>query len=176
MNDIDALVADNLNLVRYVIKKYYRKDIKRVGYEDLFQLGCIGLFKAAQAYDESMGLKFSTLASRAIYRYIDRNIYIRKRLDAPSEVLSLDYEYCNDDKNSMSMHDYVADSRFEEDLLDRIDIHLFLGKFSDTDRRIAELVMMGYHQREIAVEFGWSRQYISARIKGMVKYRDRMVK
>ena len=58
-----TIVAENMGLVGSVIKKHVR-DINNLGiftYEDLFQIGCIGLCKAVKT-DRSKCAKFSTYA------------------------------------------------------------------------------------------------------------------
>ena len=55
----DKLVAENMGLINLAAKRYLGFG---VDYEDLFQIGSIGLIKAAKAFDESKNLKFSTYA------------------------------------------------------------------------------------------------------------------
>lgn len=53
------LIEDNMALARSLTKRYIGKGIE---YDDLFQSACLGLSKAANNFDESRGLKFSTYA------------------------------------------------------------------------------------------------------------------
>lgn len=66
MNDAQrALVEKNLPLVTWYLQNrlsYWKKD----EYEDLFQVGALGLCKAAMNYDAALGVKFSSYA----YEYI----------------------------------------------------------------------------------------------------------
>ena len=56
------LVEDNLNLIKKVASKiYYRLPDCSIDFDDLFQVGVIGLIKAAENYNEDKG-KFSTYA------------------------------------------------------------------------------------------------------------------
>lgn len=55
----DKLVTDNMGLINLVVKRYLGFG---VDYEDLFQIGSVGLVKAAKGFDESKNLKFSTYA------------------------------------------------------------------------------------------------------------------
>ena len=55
----DKLVTDNLRLVGMVIKRFTGSGIDT---EDLFQIGCVGLVKAARDFDDGRGVKFSTYA------------------------------------------------------------------------------------------------------------------
>lgn len=68
----ETLVKENLNLVRSVVSRFQNR-----GYEwdDLFQIGCIGLVKALERFDLSYETKFSTYAVPLIMGEIRR--YIR---------------------------------------------------------------------------------------------------
>ena len=50
---------DNFGLVHTCAKRFRGKGIE---YDDLFQAGCLGLVKAAERFDESLGYRFSTYA------------------------------------------------------------------------------------------------------------------
>ncbi len=53
----NALVEGNLRLVLSVIQRFSSSDESP---DDLFQVGCIGLLKAVQNFDPSLGVRFST--------------------------------------------------------------------------------------------------------------------
>ncbi len=57
--EIDKLVTDNLGLVSMVVRRYVGHGTE---YDDLFQIGAVGLVKAAKNFDPSKNLKFSTYA------------------------------------------------------------------------------------------------------------------
>lgn len=69
MTDRDAFIEDNLRLVHSCCHKFTGRGIE---YDDLYQAGCIGLIKAADNFDESRGLKFSTYAVPVILGEIRR--------------------------------------------------------------------------------------------------------
>lgn len=58
---MNELVEQNLGLVGYVVKHLKGKNI-RIEYDDLFQVGCIGLIKAAKNFNPELGFKFATYA------------------------------------------------------------------------------------------------------------------
>lgn len=60
--DRHDLVLDNTRLIHYVLKKMGLAPRLLQDYEDYYQIGCIGLIKAATNFDESRGFKFSTYA------------------------------------------------------------------------------------------------------------------
>ncbi len=67
--DRDTLINDNMGLVYSCANRF-----KNMGaeYEDLVQCGCVGLIKAADGFDPSLGFKFSTYAVPAILGEIKR--------------------------------------------------------------------------------------------------------
>ena len=65
----DRFIETNLGLVHSLCKRFSGRGIE---YDDLCQAGCIGLIKAADAFDESRGLCFSTYAVPVIMGEIRR--------------------------------------------------------------------------------------------------------
>ena len=65
----EVLIEKNLGLVHHIVKRFSNR-----GYdpEDLFQIGTIGLIKAIDKFDLSLGLKFSTYAVPMITGEIKR--------------------------------------------------------------------------------------------------------
>ena len=54
-----AVIEENMGLVHACAHRYKGRGIE---YEDLFQAGCVGLIKAADAFDKERGVRFSTYA------------------------------------------------------------------------------------------------------------------
>jgi RNA polymerase sporulation-specific sigma factor len=75
----DLLVKANIGLVAVIVKKFLNRGYE---YEDLFQIGCIGLIKALKNFDASFNVKFSTYAVPMIMGEIKRFI----RDDGPIKV------------------------------------------------------------------------------------------
>lgn len=71
-NSKEILIKNNSLLVKSVANRFRNKG---VDYDDLFQLGSMGLLKAIYNFDESFGVKFSTYAVPMIIGEIKR--YIR---------------------------------------------------------------------------------------------------
>lgn len=65
----ESLITENLKLVHSLCKRFIGKGIE---YDDLFQSGCIGLIKAADGFDSSRGLMFSTYAVPVILGELKR--------------------------------------------------------------------------------------------------------
>lgn len=69
MPDRDTFISENLGLVHSCCKRFTKRGIE---YDDLYQAGCMGLIKAANGFDESRGLCFSTYAVPVILGEIKR--------------------------------------------------------------------------------------------------------
>ena len=59
LQETDRLVEENMGLVSMAVKRYMGFG---VDYEDLMQIGSIGLLKAARGFDPDKNIKFSTYA------------------------------------------------------------------------------------------------------------------
>lgn len=67
--NIEKLVEENMALVHSLIKRFLNRGIE---YDDLFQIGCIGLYNAARRYNKDLGFAFSTYASSLIIGEVKR--------------------------------------------------------------------------------------------------------
>lgn len=65
----DSFVEDNLGLVHLCANRFRGRGIE---YDDLYGAGCVGLVKAASAFDTERGVKFSTYAVPVILGEIKR--------------------------------------------------------------------------------------------------------
>ena len=65
----DELIEQNLGLVHSCCKKFTGRGIE---YDDLFSTGCVGLIKAIDNFDETLGYKLSTYAVPVILGEIKR--------------------------------------------------------------------------------------------------------
>lgn len=69
INNEEKIIRENIGLVHSCCKRFTGRHIE---YDDLFQVGCMGLLKAARDFDESLGYKFSTYAVPVILGEIKR--------------------------------------------------------------------------------------------------------
>jgi RNA polymerase sporulation-specific sigma factor len=171
----ERLVTDNLPLVKHVIRKYCWKCLEHQEYEDLFQLGCLGLVKAALTYDPSRGTAFSTIASIAIKHQIMRTVQSRRKreeLYRCSDSLSL-YDNVAGDKNKGNLFRYEIlpdpyDSIKAVEL--QMDIDRALSLASDKQREAYTLrVVHGLTLDEIAKALGISHTAVAFRLEWLGK-------
>ncbi len=65
----NEFIENNLGLVHSICKRFNGRGIE---YDDLYQAGCVGLVKAADAFDAERGLMFSTYAVPVIMGEVRR--------------------------------------------------------------------------------------------------------
>lgn len=63
------IIENNIGLVHSIAKRFKGRGVE---YDDLFQCGCVGLIKAVDNFDETLGYKFSTYAVPVIMGEIKR--------------------------------------------------------------------------------------------------------
>lgn len=66
---LELLVTHNVALVKSIVKKYIGRGVE---YDDLYQIGCLGLVKAIKNYDPEFNVRFSTYAVPMIAGEIKR--------------------------------------------------------------------------------------------------------
>lgn len=65
----EKLVLHNVALVKSIVKKFIGRSVE---FDDLYQIGCLGLVKAIKNYDEAYNVRFSTYAVPMIAGEIKR--------------------------------------------------------------------------------------------------------
>lgn len=95
-------ITDNFGLIGSIIKDM---KIKILEYDDLFDIGVIGLIKADRSYDENKGIKFSTYATNCIKNEI---ITVLNEENKHLNVLSLNATI--DDDDTITLSDIIPDN------------------------------------------------------------------
>lgn len=160
---------ENMKLVPYVVNKKFRDAAFALGFEDLVSVGYIGLIKAVRDFDESRGLKFSTVAVKYIatevYKYVREN---RSMLHLPVhfvERLSQDEleqyyvsSYDGFGLDSLEMCRALADDRvdIERHVVAKLDYERALSSMSDNQKRVIAVWRKHGKMREAAKELGIS--------------------
>ena len=85
----DLLVLGNLKLVLSIIQRFRYKNID---FDDLFQVGCIGLIKALNNFDTSLNVQFSTYGVVMILGEVKRFIRDNQPLKVSRSIKDLAYK------------------------------------------------------------------------------------
>lgn len=167
------LVDDNERLVYYLIAR--KCEVEPRDYDDVCQLGMMGLCKAAATFNPTLNKKFSTYASRCILNEI--KMFYRKENKIRAKCISIDEAIDNnsDDrpKEKSTFAELLADTHnYYEDIVVREDcerrINLLLNRLTVKERTIALLSLGELNQYDIGRDyFNLSQSYISRLIKNV---------
>ena len=160
------LILHNLRLVSHIVKKYYPSAKNQ---EDLTSIGTLGLIKAVDTFRISKGAKFATYAARCIQNEILMHFRSQKKLSAEislNETIDVDR-----DGNPLTYMDVIASEENLAEMIDREMQSTRALRYVNTllDDRERQIVLLRYGltgkapmtQREIALQLGISRSYVS---------------
>lgn len=156
-----------------LIKKYERLVYKIVNkfsppegstYEDLVQVGRIGLLNAIRNYDTSYGTTFITFAYQCIRAELIKYIRPYLAVKRTGGVVSLDLPV--PDTENLCIEDILAASvNVEEEVI----ANDLLYRLTEKQPEIVKMRLEGYSQPEIARKVGLSQAEISRKLKKLRK-------
>jgi RNA polymerase sigma factor (sigma-70 family) len=173
------LVTDNLPLVTTVVKRMsqYAKNLE---WDDLMQIGAKALVNAAEKFDPSRGMKFSTYAYEAIKNEIIKAVEKDRVHTPPKENVSLDKTV--GDEDSTELHDIIPDeAAFDpESEAEKVDskrvLMQMISSLKKGEQDTLKGILAGKSFTEIAKDQGTSVAYISQQAKrGISKLRERLL-
>lgn len=141
MNDNHNLVADNMNLVYYIISKEYPTYLHD---DDIVQSGFLGLCQAAKRWDAERGT-FANFAGKWIRGEIKQEFIRRK---THSKNISMETDIGDDGT--------LADVLQGDDDVEYIDDDTFRHQLSQEEREVLQLESDGYSTAEMAEMVGLS--------------------
>lgn len=162
----DVLIERNLRLVAHIARKYQNSD---EDLDDLISIGCIGLIKAVDSFDDKKG-RLATYACRCIDNEL--LMMLRGKRKTAREV-SL-FEPIGQDKEGNEIHLVDVIEQQQPDVLEGMELAGNIGKLTllmeeKLTAREREILMLRYGltkrgevtQNRIGEEFGISRSYVS---------------
>ena len=161
------LIERNLRLVAHIVKKYSfpNKDV-----DELISIGTVGLIKAIDSFDSSKGTRLATYASRCIENEI--LMLFRNNKKQKSEVYLQDPIGVDKEGNEFCLLDILSSEK--DCVLEKVESNLQIRALykklvESLNKRESSILIMRYGlidgkcktQREIAVNLGISRSYVS---------------
>lgn len=164
-SEAEKLVTDNLKLAYYTANKYYLK--YNVEFDDAVSISYIGLIKAAEYFDASRKVKFSTYAVKCILTEFRKELRKQSR-----RVDTVSLNTLISDNSDLTFADLFPDedNHYLNIEYDEI-LQNCLSKLTDREKEIVidYLHNSGLKQVDLAEKFGISRQRVSVIIN---KFRD----
>lgn len=165
MSERDEKIIGNLKLVNHIL---WVKFPNLARSEDAFQIGCMGLIKAVDTYDEESGIAFSTYASKCIQNEI--LLELRRQSRRVSEV-SIETLIIADGDNEIHLEDILGGNE-----IDILDLDKFIKKLGPNEQRYFVLRLRGYSKVQIAKLMGVSRSYVTSLSQKMLAKYKRIYK
>lgn len=174
------LIERNLRLVAHIVKKYQCREEDT---EDYISIGCIGLIKAVNTFDEGKG-RLATYACRCIENELLMHLRGKKKI---AKEISL-YEPIGQDKEGNEIHLMDVIEQEQPDVVEMMERNRRIASLMELvgsvlTEREREILMLRYGlkgcerltQNEIAGYLGISRSYVS-RIekKALQKLREQL--
>ena len=157
----EKIMELNSRLVAKLAWKYLSQNYE---FDDLYDIGRIGLIKAIRTFDESKGNKFATYASICVINEIF--MHFRKE-NKEKECTSLDNPLSDDGESNGNTFSYVMGSdryMIEEEIIESEQLECFskhLQGLGERQKKILKLKLEGNTQDQIAGELNISRSYVS---------------
>lgn len=155
---MELKAEEHLGLVAMIAKPYAAAMQTPLMDSDAFSDGCVGLMKAIEAYDESLGWQFSTFATKCIATAIKDGLRKRRRGSERRYV----------DGRVVKMHvssecaelSQVSDQTVSIAIQSENESRLFaaVAELSETHRRVVELRLEGHGLKEVGEIMGYSKQ------------------
>lgn len=164
-----------------LIKKKMRETCPNVrswdeNQKDLYQEGCLALWRSIQQYNPEGGAKFSTYASINIERALKRwwRLYFYKTDSIKLDAISYDVVY-EAQSNSNHQNEDIAFSDYELKAPEQIYLKDFLDSLTDRQKTIFKMAATGACRDEIMDATGVSHQTIATDKQDMRKKFDEYV-
>jgi RNA polymerase sigma factor for flagellar operon FliA len=160
--DALALIAEHTEMVKKIAGMFMRKLPSHVRFEDIYQAGMIGLWKATRDYNPTEGASFSTYAGIRIKGEIMDEIRAMSPLPRHGHEKYKQVEFnerdCDDIDQSIALHDPCK--QLEKQQITQSLMHE-IAKLPPRKARIFALFHSGLVRREIGDLFGVSESRIS---------------
>ena len=151
------LVEDNINLAHFVAHEYKHIGIE---YEDLVSIATIGLVKAANTYDESMGYKFSTYAIKCA-----RTEMLKQLRKIKKRAVTISFEQTTRaNKEDCKIGDTIEDENdWVGKFVEHEDLTYAMSKLTDKEKTVIELrYYKNLTRNEVAEKMGMSNTLCSS--------------
>ena len=179
-------IVNNMGLINKVIgdRIIYNSD----NYDDIFQIGCIGLIKAVDTFDESRNIMFSTYAYKVIHTEILNYLKLKENRVKHVSLNTTMVNFNNNDNDDISLIDVIKDEKcgIEEDYInieERLIINRLIKRVRLSDKcKFIILLYYGFYnnrkytRRQLANIFSVSPTYVGEVINKFIREMDRLIR
>lgn len=170
---MDEKIQEHEGLVHYMIQQVFKSSDKLqytmsargIEYDDVFQIGLIGLWQALKTFDESKGIKFGTYASKCIRNKLFRDVIhslpfkgFPPKIDLKDKV-KMSFQLDIDERKVKKKCQKI--SKFENDLIHNMIFDNNRTGLTEREEKVLSMRLDGYTYEQIGEQFGCSKQNIN---------------
>ena len=155
------LVEDNIGLAYLALKKF------KLNSEEYFDVAAIGLCKAANTFDTSRGLAFSTYAMFVIsneLKVVYRGLTNQKHIPEYA-ICSYNTEVLEDSDKTFIEYNVQSSQSIENDIVLKLVVQQVVDSLSAKEQCLFNLIMQGYTQYEVARYLNVSQSLVAKVMK-----------
>lgn len=162
-NEQQKLVEENINLAYFVAHRFKNTSLE---FDDVKAIACLGLVKAAIAFQPDRGLVFNTLAVKVM----TNEILMQLRREKKHNCVTASLDMAIVPGEEITLAETISDTKNDyETLLFWMNVEQDRKLFSEKEKCILQLKMVNpdIRQNDIAVLCGYTQSYVSRVLKGI---------
>lgn len=166
----NVLVEKSINLVYFVINRYFNRSYLFIYEEEMFSEGLIGLLNAIRNFDYKSDSKFSPFAVNAIKWSISG--YLKRELSKIETISLQNTVKKSNEKTDTELEQMVEDPyKFEDDMLNNAFVMAMLKNLSQEDQKIAYLYFIKeVSKTQIAEYFNMKSEILEKKLVNITIY------
>ena len=120
----NQIIEGNLRFVVYYVNRYCKKYLNQISvvepsFEDLYQMGALGLIRAVKTYNTNLPFAFNTYVGKSIYRTIQTYNRLNKSIKTQYSLNAT-----NDDNDDEAIKMLPSETNLEENIANYLDANL----------------------------------------------------
>lgn len=166
----NQIIEGNLRFVVYYVNRYCKKYLNQISvvepsFEDLYQMGALGLIRAVKTYNTDLPFAFNTYVGKSIYRTIQTYNRLNKSIKTQYSLNAT-----NDDNDDEAIKMLPSETNLEENIANYLDANLIKNVIlPKLNPKNAEIFYKYYFERKTLQQIADEGTLTRERIRQIIK-------
>ena len=166
----NQIIEGNLRFVVYYVNRYCKKYLNQISvvepsFEDLYQMGALGLIRAVKTYNTDLPFAFNTYVGKSIYRTIQTYNRLNKSIKTQYSLNAT-----NDDNDDEAIKMLPSETNLEENIANYLDANLIKNEIlPKLNPKNAGIFYKYYFERKTLQEIADEGTLTRERIRQIIK-------
>lgn len=166
----NQIIEGNLRFVVYYVNRYCKKYLNQISvvepsFEDLYQMGALGLIRAVKTYNTDLPFAFNTYVGKSIYRTIQTYNRLNKSIKTQYSLNAT-----NDDNDDEAIKTLPSEINLEENIANYLDANLIKNVIlPKLNPKNAEIFYKYYFERKTLQQIADEGTLTRERIRQIIK-------